>query len=280
MTNTKGILYLVGTPIGNLGDITLRALDTLKTVELIAAEDTRQTIKLLNHFKIAKPLTSYHEHNKNEKGPVLLQELRDGKSIALVSDAGMPGISDPGFDLVKRCIDEGLAVSVIPGPSALITGLIGSGLDTKGFVYCGFFPRTTKEARSILEDLNNEKRTIIFYESPRRLQKTVGAIWKGWGDRRCCIARELTKIHEEYLRGKLSELYYKLENLNVKGEITLLIEGNKEEIEKEIDWKLVLDYMQDLIDGGKSKKDAIKETSRHFNISKRELYNWVMKQNE
>lgn len=278
MSNARGTLYLVGTPIGNLGDITIRALETLKSVDLIAAEDTRQTLKLLNHFNIQKPLKSYHEHNKVEKGQMLVQELLEGKSIALVSDAGMPGISDPGSDMVKVCINEGIDVSIIPGPSAFVTGLIGSGLDTKGFIYSGFFPRSKKEINNVVKELNNEKRTIIFYESPRRIVNTVNVIYQNWGDRYCCIARELTKVHEEYLRGRLSEVIDILDTKNIKGEITLIVEGYKEDKKKEIVWEDVLEHMQELINEGESRKDAIKMTAKYFKLPKRELYNKVMKE--
>jgi len=266
----------VGTPIGNLGDITLRALETLKNADLIAAEDTRQTQKLLSHFSIKKPITSYFEHNKRSKGAEIIDELLRGKMVVLVSDAGMPGISDPGSDLVKECIEKDIKVSVIPGPSALLTGLVASGLDTSAFIYVGFFPRQTKEKKKLLDTLAKEPRTLIFYESPHRLCSTLEEIKASWDDRGCCVARELTKIYEEYRRGALSEVldYYK--NKSIKGEITLIIEGYKSE-DASFSWEEIEDRVASLINMGSSKKEAIKEAAGEYGISRRELYNRVMK---
>lgn len=273
-----GTLYLVGTPIGNMSDITVRALDTLRSVDLIAAEDTRQTRKLLNHYNIAKPLTSYFEHNKLSKGSQLIGELLQGKNVALVSDAGMPGISDPGADLVKECIAQGIKMEVIPGPSAVLTALVASGLNTDGFVFAGFFPREKKEQKKLLESLLQETRTIIFYESPHRLVKTLMLMEEFWGDRSCCAARELTKIFEEYRRGTLSEVRNYYAGNEVKGEITLLIEGNKPGQNPAPAWDEIEHYLHGLLDQGLSRKDAIRETAEALNISRRELYSRVMKE--
>lgn len=272
----KGSLFLVATPIGNLGDITLRGLDTLKSVDLIAAEDTRQTQKLLNHYAVEKPLTSYFEHNKKQKGPLLIRELAAGKNIALVSDAGLPGISDPGADLVKLCIEEKIKVTVIPGPSALLTGLVASGLDTSGFVFAGFFPRENKERNKLLDELAEETRTILFYESPHRLRQTVRLLLESWGNRRCCIARELTKVYEEFRRGTFTEVLEAYGDQQVKGEITLIIEGRQEE-KKAADWEEIHSAAVKLVDKGYSQKEAAREVAQSFGVSRRELYNLMLK---
>jgi len=273
----RGVLYLVGTPIGNLGDITLRALETLKNVDLIAAEDTRHTRKLLNHYSIEKKVTSYHEHNKYIKGPWLAEELKRGLSIALVSDAGMPGISDPGHDLVKACINQGITVTAIPGPSAFVTGLVASGLDTGGFVYCGFFPREKKGRKEFFEDLGREVRTLIFYESPHRLVRTLREMQEAWGDRQCCVARELTKIYEEYRRGTIGEVLAHFEGREVKGEITLIVAGKEKDRIVNVGWKEAEEMVGKLVDAGLSRKEAVKETAKLLGVPKRELYDRVMK---
>lgn len=266
----------MGTPIGNLGDITLRALETLKNADLVAAEDTRQTQKLLSHFSIKKTITSYFEHNKRSKGPEIIEELLQGKMVALVSDAGMPGISDPGSDLVKECIKKDIKVSVIPGPSALLTGLVASGQDTSAFIFAGFFPRQTKDKKKLLETLAQEPRTLIFYESPHRLCSTLEELKASWGDRGCCVARELTKIYEEYRRGTLSEVLEYYKDKSIKGEITLIIEGYKAETVS-FTWEEIEDRAAFLINNGLSKKEAIKQAAEEYDISRRELYNRMMK---
>lgn len=272
----KGTLFLVGTPIGNLGDITLRAIETLKNADLVAAEDTRQTQKLLSHFSIKKPITSYFEHNKKSKGPEIIEELLQGKMVALVSDAGMPGISDPGSDLVRECIKNDIKVSVIPGPSALLTGLVASGQDTNAFIFAGFFPRQTKDKKRLLETFAQEPRTLIFYESPHRLCSTLEELKASWGERSCCVARELTKIYEEYRRGTLSEVLEYYKNKNIKGEITLIIEGYKSETVS-FTWEEIEDRVAFLINNGLSRKEAIKKAAEEYGISRRELYNRMMK---
>ena len=274
-----GTLYLVGTPIGNLKDLTIRALETLQNVDLIAAEDTRHTQKLLNHYAIHKPVTSYYEHNKSSKGPWLLEKLSAGENIALVSDAGMPGISDPGEDLVRACLQKKIPLTVIPGPSAILTAMVASGLDCKGFVFAGFFPRLKKEQKNILSQLKEEKRTIIFYESPYRLPKTLVEIKKAWGERHCCVARELTKVYEEYIRGTLSEVLAYWEQHTPKGEMTLLLEGARDEEDAAAavatPERIVQCYHQ-LLSKGITSKEALKETAGLLGISKREVYRLVM----
>lgn len=272
-----GMLFLVGTPIGNLGDLTIRGLETLKEVDLIAAEDTRQTRKLLNHYNIDKRITSYYEHNKQSKGPVLIQEILAGKNIALVSDAGMPGISDPGSDLVRECIEAGIKVVPIPGPSAIITGLVASGLDTCGFVFGGFFPREKKEQQKILNELGTEKRTIVFYESPHRIKKSLEVIKESWGDRDCCVARELTKVYEEFIRGPINKVIKHFQEVPVKGEITLIIEGKKPQAVAQPSFEEAEDYYNSLTALGLDRKEAVKETAKAMGLPKRELYNRVMK---
>lgn len=274
--NSPGTLYLVGTPIGNLKDITLRALETLQQVDLIAAEDTRQTQKLLNHYEIHKPVTSYFEHNKKSKGPLLIEELSQGKNIALVSDAGMPGISDPGCDLVQECIKVKIPLTVIPGPAAVVTALVASGLDSTGFIFAGFFPRTNKEKKELLASLAGEKRTLIFYESPQRLCQTLETIREAWGERHCCVARELTKVFEEYQRGTLSEIIDYYQEHPVKGEITFLLEGVQAQEIKSYTREEMQECYTKLLQEGLSKKEALKETARRLGVSKRELYNLVM----
>lgn len=271
--DSTGTLYLVGTPIGNLGDITLRAIETLKKADLIAAEDTRQTRKLLNHLGIEKPLTSYYEHNKLSKGPQLIEELIEGKEIALVSDAGMPGISDPGADLIKACIEAGLKVTVIPGPSALITGLVASGLDTDGFLFLAFFPREKKQQRQLLAQICFEPRTLVFFESPHRLLATLRILRENLGDRRCCVARELTKIYEEYRRGSISQVLEHYEKGPVKGELTIMVEGFIES-KRQADpaWEDVAGYVAALQKKGLSLGEAAKEAAGVYGLTKREIY--------
>src|ERR1700741_5337770 len=218
-----GCLYLVGTPIGNLEDITLRALRILKEVDQIACEDTRHTQKLLNHYNILKPLVSYHEHNEMTRAPELVLAMEQGAQIALVSDAGMPLVSDPGYRLVTLALRHHLPVVPIPGPSALLAALSASGLPNEEFLFAGFLPARSGERRRALERLRIEDRTIIFYEAPHRIEETLIDAREVLGNRSACIAREVTKVHEEFRRGKLSELLTSLEERPARGEITLLI---------------------------------------------------------
>ena len=223
----KGTLYIVSTPIGNLEDITLRALRILKEVDLIAAEDTRRTGILLRHFGIQKPLTSYFEGNELKKREWILSRLKQGDRIALVSDAGTPGISDPGFRLIQVAIENLIPIVPIPGPSAVITALSVSGLPTDAFLFKGFLPHKSKKRKDLLKQLEETKETLIFYESPHRLNETLKDILDILGDREIVLTRELTKIYEEILRGKVSEIQHQLAEKKIKGEITLVISGKK-----------------------------------------------------
>lgn len=221
----QGVLYVVGTPIGNLEDITLRALRVLKEVDTVAAEDTRHTQKLLARYELHATLTSYHDFNKETKTPILLARIREGASVALVCDAGTPTISDPGYFLINRCIEAGVAVVPVPGPSAVIGALSASGLPTDRFHFEGFLPKTSGRLAKRLAALQNRSETIILFESPHRLLKTLNAIYTAWGNRPAVLARELTKVHEEFLRGTLAELIAELERRPRRGEMTLLIRG-------------------------------------------------------
>ena len=223
----EGILYIVSTPIGNMEDITLRALRILRKIDLIAAEDTRQTGLLLKYHNIHKPLTSYFEGNEWKKKEFLLTKLREGCHMALVSDAGTPGISDPGFRLIQSAIQEGVSVIPIPGPSAVITALSISGLPTDAFLFKGFLPHKSKKRRDLLQQMEEARETLIFYESPHRISETLKDIHEILGDREMVLTRELTKVYEEILRGKVSEIQYQIGERKLKGEITLVISGKK-----------------------------------------------------
>ncbi|MBU4509879.1 16S rRNA (cytidine(1402)-2'-O)-methyltransferase, partial [bacterium] len=220
-----GILYICGTPIGNLEDITLRALKILKEVKLIAAEDTRHTKKLLNHYQINTKVTSYYEYNKFKKAPYLVEILKNGQDIALVSDAGMPGISDPGYVLIDLALKNNIKIIPVPGVSALITALVVSGLPTGKFVFEGFLPRKIKERKRYYKSIENEERTIIFYETPHRLKRALRDMLDVWGERKIVIARELTKMYEEIIRGNLSQVITEINTKEIKGEITLVVQG-------------------------------------------------------
>ncbi|RMD05040.1 16S rRNA (cytidine(1402)-2'-O)-methyltransferase [Clostridium autoethanogenum] len=276
-----GKLFLVATPIGNLSDITLRALDTLKNVDLIAAEDTRQSLKLLNHFNIKKPLISCHKYNENEKSKLLIQKLKDGKDIALVSDAGTPGISDPGSIMVKSCIEQGIEFEVLPGATAVTTALVYSGMDTSRFTFIGFLPRENKDRRSILDGVKNRTETLIFYEAPHRLTSTLEVLATVLGNRHIGICRELTKVHEEILRFTLEEAMNYYESNNAKGEFVLVVEGKdekellREESEKWINLSIekhIKMYMEDGLD----KKEAIKKVAKDRKLSKSEVYKYSL----
>lgn len=274
---STGCLYLVATPIGNLEDITYRAVRTLQEVDLIAAEDTRQTLKLLNHFNISKPLTSYYEHNKAEKGNVLIEQLLEGKNIALVSDAGTPGISDPGEDLVKLANKNNIKVSPIPGPVAGISGLIVSGLPTGRFVFEGFLPMNKKGRKERIQGLLNETRTIIFYEAPHKLIYTLKDLYEILGERNIVLARELTKKFEEIKRCTLSEALQYYENESPKGEFVVLVEGVSENtlLEKEHhrwDAISIKEHVDMYIEQGLDKKEAMKKVAQERGISKRDVY--------
>lgn len=273
----KGILYIVGTPIGNLSDITLRALDTLKNVDIILAEDTRQTLKLLNHFEIEKKLISYHRHNEDDKINQVVTLLDEGKNLALVSDAGMPIISDPGQNLIKYLINNNYEVVVIPGVTALITGIVKSGLDSTRFTFEGFLSINKKQRNARLNSLKNETRTMIFYEAPHKILSTLKDMYSILGERNICIARELTKIHEEYMHTTFKEAIDKIEKDGIRGEIVLLIEGiNEEELKEKIKQEVVnidsKELVKKYINDGISKKDAIKMVAKEKGVTKNEVY--------
>ncbi|HHY75081.1 MAG TPA: 16S rRNA (cytidine(1402)-2'-O)-methyltransferase [Bacillus bacterium] len=274
----QGALYLVPTPIGNLEDMTFRAIRVLKEADLIAAEDTRQTVKLLNHFEIPTALTSYHEHNKRESGIKILDEIRNGKTVALVSDAGMPAISDPGYDLVVDALAENIAVIALPGANAALTALIASGLPTNHFYYYGFLPRGKKERVAELERLQEINDPIIFYEAPHRLKETLSALEKAWGpDRKASLSRELTKKFEEYIRGTISELIQWADEEAIRGEFCIVVEGaNIDDFATENNWwadlhikEHVEHYMEK---EGLRSKDAIKKVADERGIPKRDVY--------
>lgn len=273
----KGKLFLCATPIGNLEDITLRVLRTLEEVDLIAAEDTRNSIKLLNHFEIKTPMTSYHEYNKIDKAYQLVEKLKSGQNIALITDAGTPAISDPGEDLVRICYESGIEVTSLPGPAACITALTLSGLSTRRFAFEAFLPREKKERQTILSSLEKETRTIILYEAPHHLKKTLGELYSILGDRSITLCRELTKRYETAFHTSLSgAISYYAEN-DPKGEFVLVIEGkNQEDLTKEEQavWKSLSleDHMSHYEAQGISKKDAMKLVAKDRGISKRDVY--------
>ncbi|MDD4503258.1 MAG: 16S rRNA (cytidine(1402)-2'-O)-methyltransferase [Clostridiaceae bacterium] len=272
-----GNLYLCATPIGNLEDITLRCIRILGEADIIAAEDTRHTIKLLNHFEIRKPLISYHEHNKLEKGREILEHLKSGKNIALVSDAGMPAISDPGEELVRLCIDNGIEIIPIPGPSASLTALIVSGLSTRRFCFEGFLPSNKKERKERLQKLSTEIRTIILYEAPHRLLDTLSDIMEQFGDRKISVSREITKKFEETVRADISEVINVFKERTVKGEFVLIIEGinEKELIDIELkkwDNVSVEEHIKMYLQQGLDKKDAVKKVAEDRKLPKKEIY--------
>ena len=272
----KGILYLCPTPIGNLEDITLRTLSVLKTVDLVAAEDTRHSLGLLNHFEIKKPLISYHEHNKKARGAELLKKLLDGENIALVTDAGMPGISDPGEDLVKLCIENGVTVVPLPGANAALTALIASGIDTTAFVFLGFLPVNKKERKIILERVNNYPETLIFYEAPHKLKSTLSDFEVFLGNRRLCICRELTKKFEEFKLCAVSEALAYYKETEPRGEYVLVVEGCKTVRSRE-DERSLEEIYNEYIKSGTDFKEAIKLAAKDKNISKREAYEILKK---
>lgn len=269
----KGVLYIVATPVGNLEDMTLRAIRVLKEVDLIAAEDTRHTKKLLNHYGISTPVTSYFEHNKLVKGDYIIGKLRDGNDVALVSDAGTPGISDPGYNLIKSAIEGGINVMAVPGPAAAVAALSVSGLPTDRFAFEGFLPSKEKARRDRLELLKGEERTLIFYESPQRLLSTLKDIRDTIGDRNISVARELTKLHEETLRGKTSEVISILEGQTVKGEIVIILEGFQGEPFR----GSIADELKNAIKNGLSMKEAIEAVAKGLGVSKGEVYKESLK---
>lgn len=275
--SNTGTLYLVPTPIGNLEDMTFRAVHILKEVDLIAAEDTRNTQKLLNHFEVDTPQTSFHEHNSRERTPQLVSKLLDGNSIAQVSDAGMPSISDPGVDLVKAAVEAGISVVPLPGANAALTALIASGLTPQPFYFLGFLPRKKKDLISELEELNKRKETLVFYESPHRVKQVVEEMEKVFGSQRqIVLAREVTKRFEEFIRGTSKEISEWLSNENIRGEFVVIVEGNEDaEVEEDKMWEnWTLKEHVDFImkNSGYSSKQAIKEVSLLRDMPKRDVY--------
>ncbi len=265
-------LYLVGTPIGNLGDMTYRAVETLKSVDFIAAEDTRVSIKLLNYFDIKKPLVSYYEHNKHASGEKLLERMKNGEVCALITDAGMPAISDPGADIVKMCIDAGLTVSVIPGACAAVSALAISGIDTTRFVFEGFLSTANKSRLKRLEELATETRTMIFYEAPHKLVKTLSDMLKKWGDRKITLVRELTKIHEQAVYTSFSEALDTYSEAEPRGEFVMIIEGAKEDDGCFWAEMTVEEHLNYYLEGGMSKMDAVKQTAKDRGVPKNDVY--------
>lgn len=273
----NGILFIVGTPIGNLKDITLRAIETLQNVDIILAEDTRQTIKLLNHLNIKKHMISYHKHNEESKIEQVVGLLNEGKNVALVSDAGMPIISDPGQYLVKYLVENNYKIETVPGVTAITTAIVKSSIDSTRFAFEGFLSINKKQRKERLESLVNETRTIVFYEAPHKLNQTLKDLYTYLGDRDICIARELTKLYEEYIYGKLSEVIVKVEENPLKGEIVLIIEGKSQ---KELNEESIQIYanktytqlVQEFMDLGLDKKEAIKKTAKLKGVNKNEVY--------
>lgn len=269
-TMEKGKLYICPTPIGNLEDITIRTLKVLEKVDLIAAEDTRHSLKLLNHYEIKKPLTSYHEHNEREKSKELIQKLLEGKNIAQISDAGMPGISDPGETLIALAIERGIEVIALPGATALITALVASGLSTRRFTFEGFLPSKKKERVDRLRFLQEDANTLIIYESPHRIKDSLKDILTCFGNRRIAVIRELTKVYEEIFRSDIESAIEKFETDAPRGEFVLVVEGKTgDAIEKDIDIeKELLKYIEE----GYTKKASIKIVTEKYNLPKNEVY--------
>ncbi len=267
----SGVLYVCATPIGNLEDASIRLIKVLRSVDIIACEDTRRTAKLLQRFRIKTPMTSYHKHNLREKEAYLVDLMLSGGRVALVSDAGTPGISDPGELLVRRARAEGIKVEVVPGPSALLAALVVSGLDTSRFVFEGFIPARDKERRDFLMRLASEPRTIVLYEAPHRLLRTLEDMEQIWGERQMAVARELTKVHEEVVQGTPAELRQHFAANPCKGELTLVIEGCRQRRES-VSRETLLEEVQELIDRGIEKKEAFRLKAREYGIKKSDIY--------
>ena len=267
-----GTLYIVATPIGNLEDMTFRAVRILQAVDMIAAEDTRHTGRLLQHFQVKTPQISYHEHNSNSRIPELLEQLQYGKAIALVSDAGMPGISDPGYELIKACIDDGITVVPIPGASAVITALSAAGLPTDRFIFDGFLPAKSQQRKQYLESLQSESRTLVFYESPHRLRDTLADLGAVLGsDRSIVIARELTKLYEEFWRGTIEDAIAHYQEKEPQGEYTLLVAGNPPSKPQLTETELKAELLQ-IMQQGISRSQASRQLAKDTSLSRRYLY--------
>lgn len=279
----QGKLYLCATPIGNLEDITFRVLRTLKEADLIAAEDTRNSIKLLNHFDIHTPMTSYHEYNKYEKALVLIHKMQEGKNIALITDAGTPGISDPGEELVRMCYEHGIEVTSLPGPAACITALTLSGLSTRRFAFEAFLPTDKKERQAVLGELVNETRTMILYEAPHRLVKTLKELLGVLGNRSMTLCRELTKKHETAFGTTIQDLIDFYEDQEPKGECVLVIQGKDRQeliLEERSRWEQmsISEHMQNYLEQGLEKKEAMKAVAKDRGVSKRDIYDALLQE--
>ncbi|RDY23621.1 16S rRNA (cytidine(1402)-2'-O)-methyltransferase [Romboutsia maritimum] len=274
----SGKLYICPTPIGNLEDITYRTLRILNEVDLIAAEDTRHSIKLLNHFEISKPLTSYHDHNKGTKGDYLIDKLLEGENIAVISDAGMPGISDPGEEIIRQAIENNIEIEVLPGATAFVTALVGSGLNTYKFIFEGFLDRDKKIRRERLEELKEENRTLIFYESPHRLKETLKDMFKILGNRKISVNRELTKKYQEIIREDIEVVINIFNEREIKGEFVLIVDGFKGEktVHNTYEDLNEREYVLKLIEDGMNKKDAIKVVCKDRKLKKDIVYKQVL----
>lgn len=266
------MLYVVGTPIGNLGDISPRALETLEKVDFIAAEDTRVSLKLLNHFGIKKPMISYFEHNRREKGEIIVDRILGGETCAIITDAGMPAVSDPGEDLVALCHERGVKVSVVPGPSAFVAALALSGMNVGRFTFEGFLSMNKQSRREHLASIRDEKRTMIFYEAPHKLAATLKDFYEILGDREITIVREITKIHEEVIKTNLADASEKYADNSLKGEIVLVIEGKKEEEESEITLDDAIILARKYMDEGMGISMAAKQAAKETGIKKGDIY--------
>ena len=278
-----GKLYLCATPIGNLEDITMRVLRTLQEVDLIAAEDTRNSMKLLNHFEIKTPMTSYHEYNRIEKAHVLIAKMQEGTNIALITDAGTPGISDPGEDLVRLCYEAGIEVTSLPGACACVTALTLSGLGTRRFCFEAFLPMDKKERQEILNELKEETRTIIVYEAPHRLVRTLGELLEALGNRRLTICRELTKKHETAFQTTLEEALEYYQEQEPRGECVLVLEGKSREqvrLEQQQSWESISieEHMEQYLAKGMDRKEAMKQVAKDRGVSKRDIYQALLKE--
>lgn len=268
----SGKLYVVGTPIGNLSDFSPRAVETLASVDFIAAEDTRVTLKLLNHFEIKKPMVSYFEHNRRERGEIILERIRAGESCAIVTDAGMPAISDPGEDLVDLCLSNGITVESVPGPTAFATAVAMSGLPSGRFTFEGFLSVNKPSRREHLEEIVSERRTMVFYEAPHKLTATLKDLYKYLGDRRIALIKELTKIHETVERTTLSEACEKYSAQTPKGEFVIVIEGTTEPKQKEVSLEEAVVLAKGLVENGMAINDAAKEIAKETKLKKGDIY--------
>lgn len=268
----SGKLYVVGTPIGNLSDFSPRAVETLASVDFIAAEDTRVTLKLLNHFEIKKPMVSYFEHNRRERGEIILERIKSGENCAIVTDAGMPAISDPGEDLVNLCLSNGITVESVPGPTAFATAMAMSGLPSGRFTFEGFLSVNKPSRREHLEEIVSERRTMVFYEAPHKLTATLNDLYKYLGNRRIALIKELTKIHETVERTTLSEACEKYSAQTPKGEFVIVIEGSTEPKQKEVSLDEAVVLAKGLVESGMAINDAAKEIAKETKLKKGDIY--------